>query len=402
MPLLVLGLNHATAPLELRERAAFAPAELDGALRDARKVEGLEEIVVLSTCNRTELITSGQHSMDSLAQWLGTRSAIDLDTLSGHGYRLEETEAVRHVFRVAAGLDSMVLGEPQILGQVKQAFSDAETAEAVGPTLRRLFQKANEAAKRARSQTSIGRNPVSFAFAGVRLAEQIFEDVTQQTALLIGAGEMIDLFAAHLKARGLRRLLFCNRTAARAEKLAHRHAGASVPFSELEAYLPDADLLISCTGSPTPIVTRAALKQALKRRRRRPVCALDIAVPRDIEPAAGSLDDVYLYAVDDLQAEDLIRQHVDQFMHWVQTRDAGAVVGQLRKQLNREADELTAAALGQLARGEDPAQVLPRLAHSLGQRWLHAPSRAIREAAPEDQPALQATVKRLFDLDNDA
>ena len=418
MPLLVLGLNHATAPLELRERAAFAPAELDGALRDARKVEGLEEIVVLSTCNRTELITSGQHSMDSLAQWLGTRSAIDLDTLSGHGYRLEETEAVRHVFRVAAGLDSMVLGEPQILGQVKQAFSDAETAEAVGPTLRRLFQKANEAAKRARSQTSIGRNPVSFAFAGVRLAEQIFEDVTQQTALLIGAGEMIDLFAAHLKARGLRRLLFCNRTAARAEKLAHRHAGASVPFSELEAYLPDADLLISCTGSPTPIVTRAALKQALKRRRRRPVCALDIAVPRDIEPAAGSLDDVYLYAVDDLQAiidrnqqarrdaaeeaEDLIRQHVDQFMHWVQTRNAGAVVGQLRKQLNREADELTAAALGQLARGEDPAQVLPRLAHSLGQRWLHAPSRAISEAAPEDQPALQATVKRLFDLDNDA
>ncbi|WP_348673294.1 glutamyl-tRNA reductase [uncultured Abyssibacter sp.] len=418
MPLLVLGLNHATAPLALREQAAFAPDELEPALNEARQVEGLEEIVVLSTCNRTELITSGQHSTDSLTRWLGSRSALDADTLSGHGYVLEDAAAVRHVFRVAAGLDSMVLGEPQILGQVKQAFADADAAEAVGPTLRRLFQKANEAAKRARSQTSIGRNPVSFAFAGVRLAEQIFEDVTQQTALLIGAGEMIELFAAHLRARGLRRLLFCNRTAARADALAHKHAGASIPFSELDAYLPDADLLVSCTGSPTPIVTRAALKQALKRRRRRPVCALDIAVPRDIEPAASTLDDVYLYAVDDLQAiidrnqqarrdaaeqaEELIQQHVDQFMHWVQTRDAGAVVGELRKRLNREADELTAAALAQIARGEDPAKVLPRLAHTLGQRWLHTPSRAIREAPPEDQAALQAAVKRLFDLDNDA
>lgn len=418
MPLLVLGLNHDSAPLALRERAAFAPTELSEALADARRVGGLAEVVVLSTCNRTEIITSGAHTADALTRWLAGRTALDADTLQAHGYLLEDEAAVRHVFRVAAGLDSMVLGEPQILGQVKQAFADADGAGTVGPTLRRLFQKANEAAKRARSETDIGRNPVSFAFAGVRLAEQIFEDVTEQTALLIGAGEMIELFAAHLKARGLRRLLFCNRTAARAEALAHRHAGASLPFSELDAYLPDADLLISCTGSPTPIVSREAMKQAVKRRRRRPVCALDIAVPRDIDPAAGTLDDVYLYAVDDLQAiidrnqqarrdaaaqaEDLVQRHVDQFMHWLQTRDAGAVVGQLRQQMTQVGDEVAASALAQLQRGDDPAVVLPRLVRSLGQRWLHAPSTAIRQAPPEDQPALQAAVKRLFDLDDNA
>lgn len=418
MPLLVLGLNHDSAPLELRERAAFAPTELPEALVDARQVSGLAEVVVLSTCNRTEIITSGEHDADALRLWLAGRTALDTTTLQSHGYLMEDHDAVRHVFRVAAGLDSMVLGEPQILGQVKQAFADADAAGTVGPTLKRLFQKANEAAKRARSETGIGRNPVSFAFAGVRLAEQIFEDVTEQTALLIGAGEMIELFAAHLKARGLRRLLFCNRTASRAEQLAHRHAGATVPFSELDAYLPDADLLISCTGSPTPLVTRDAMKRAIKRRRRRPVCALDIAVPRDIDPAAGTLDDVYLYAVDDLQAiidrnqqarrdaaeqaEELVQNHVDHFMHWAQTRNAGAVVGQLRRRMAEVGVDATAIALAQLERGEDPAVVLPRLVRSLEQRWLHAPSTAIRGAPPEDQPALQAAVKRLFDLDDNA
>lgn len=417
MSLLILGLNHASAPLALREQAAFAPESLAQALRDAQGISGLDEVAILSTCNRTELITAGHHDTGRLTTWLADRTGLETAALNQHGYVLHDADAVRHVFRVAAGLDSMVIGEPQILGQVKQAVAEAETVGTVGPLLGRLFQKANAAAKHARSETGIGENPVSFAYAGVRLAEQIFEDITAQTALLIGAGEIVDLFAAHLRQRGLRRLLFTNRTASRAEHLAHQHAGATVPFSELDAYLPDADILVTCTAASTPLITAAALRGALKTRRRQPICALDLAVPRDIEPAAGKLDDVYLYAVDDLQAiidrnqqarrnaaeqaETLIASHVAGFMHWLHTRDAGALVSDLRQQLDAAGEPLINKALARLQRGEDPETVLRTLVRGVSGKWMHAPAVAIREATADDQAALQDAVRRLFDLDAD-
>lgn len=416
MSLLILGLNHASAPLALREQAAFAPESLPDALRQAQAVEGLSETVILSTCNRTELVTAGDHDVSELTRWLAGQTGLDAHILTEHAYCLEGAQAVRHIFRVAAGLDSMVIGEPQILGQVKAAVADAQAAGTLGPMLGRLFQKANAAAKHARSETAIGENPVSFAYAGVRLAEQIFEDITAQRALLIGAGEMIDLFAAHLRQRGVRRLVFTNRTTARAEELAHRHAGATVPYTQLDDYLPDADILVSCTAAPAPLITANALRRALKARRRQPICALDLAVPRDIEPAAGKLDDVYLYAVDDLQAiiernqqarrnaaeqaEALIDAHVTEFAHWLDTRDAGALIGRVRERLDLAGEPLINKALARLQRGDDAEDVLRSLVHGMSGKWMHTPAVAIRQAEPTDQAALQDAVRRIFDLDN--
>ena len=406
MALHVLGINHQTAPVSLRETVAFAPDALPRALASLRAQAGVQEAVLLSTCNRTEIYARSDNGPDALAHWLAGQQRSG-DELHAYLYRHDEANAVRHLFRVATGLDSLVLGEPQILGQVKQAWSDARSAGSLGGPLDRAFQQAFATAKRARTETTIGRNPVSVASTAVRLAQESFARLDESDVLLIGAGETIELAARHLVAGKVRRLLVANRTLAHAQDLASRHGGIALPLEDLDRHLAEADIVISATASRTPILQRAQVEHALRQRRHRPMLLLDLAVPRDIAHDVSGLRDVFLYTVDDLeraieenrasrrdaaeQAEAIIEVHAARFLSALGHGDASAPLRRLREHGQAVQAQALAKARAQLAAGRDPAEVLDLLAHTLTNKLLHAPSAALREDA-----ALGDAVARLF------
>jgi len=411
MALHVLGINHQTAPVSLREKVAFAPESLVPALASLRALPEVHEAVLLSTSNRTELYAHSDDDGQALAGWLGTHPQAGSE-LTAYLYRHRDADAVRHLFRVASGLDSLVLGEPQILGQVKQAWSVAREAGALGGQLDRLFQQAFATAKRARTDTRIGVNPVSVASTAVRLAQESFARLDESTVLLIGAGETIELAARHLVDAKVQRLLIANRTLAHAQELASRHGGIALPLAELDKHLAEADIVLSATASRTPILHRAQVEHALKLRRHRPMLLLDLAVPRDIDGDVSGLRDVFLYTVDDLeravednrrgrreaaeQAEAIIELQTARFVeHW---QASGRQQPLLRLRAHGEAaraDSL-ARARQQLAAGMPPEQALDLLAHTLTNRLLHAPTVALREAALSGDGDLARAAEKLF------
>lgn len=412
--LVAIGLNHQTAPVALRERVAFSAETLPATLAALRALPGVEEVALLSTCNRTEIYALTGGDGNALADWLAAHPQDGHAALQLHDYlyRHRDDQAVRHLFRVATGLDSLVLGEPQILGQVKQAWAAARGAGTLGNRLDRLFQHAFVTAKRARTDTRIGANPVSVASAAVRMAEATFARPADSTILLIGAGETIELVALHLAQAKAKRMLFANRTLAHAQELATRHGGVALPLSELERHLAEADIVFSATAARDPILHRAQVAAALKRRRHRPMLLLDLAVPRDIARDVAELEDTFLYTVDDLErvidenrrsrreAADDAEAIVDlQVARFIETLAASAHNGTLRRlRAHGEAvrDESLAKARELLAAGHDPAAVLERLAHGLTNRLLHAPTAALREAALNGDAEIVRAAERLF------
>ena len=417
MQLYALGLNHHTAPLTIRERLAFQPERIDDALHDLTRDRSVREAAILSTCNRTELYFAGEKPQEA-ADWLAAFHRTPLPEVSPYLYAYPQRDAIRHVFRVASGLDSMVLGEPQILGQVKEAAKRAEEAGTMGVLLHKLFQNTFAVAKEVRSTTAIGANIVSMAAAAVHLAERIFERISDQRVLFIGAGEMIDLCAAHFAGGKPRLMAVANRTEARAQVLASRFNAEVMRLDLIGEMLPRFDIVVSCTAAPLPIVGLGMVERAIKARRHRPIVMVDLAVPRDIEPEVGKLDDVFLYTVDDLaqlvdagiesrqqavvEAEQIIDTRVDGFLHWIEARDAVPTIRALREHAEslRVAEVQRAAKL--LARGEDPQAVLDALSQGLTKKLLHGPTRYLNQSEGDQLAGASDLVKRLFNLDRGA
>src|SRR5688572_26476350 len=410
MSLLVLGLNHRTAPIEVRERIVFDAGNLPRALASLGALPGLAEALIVSTCNRTELYCVGAGA-EPLAAWLVAESGGN-EALVACLYRIEGADAVRHVFSVAAGLDSLILGEPQILGQLKDAYRAAQQAGTAGSLLNRLFQTAFAVAKHVRTETAIGASAVSVASAGIQLARRVFAGFERLTALLVGAGEMIELTARHLHAQNIGRLIIANRSTSRAERIAEGLPASVIRLDALPAHLPQADIVVSSTARPGFVIGLGEVRRALEERRHRPMFMLDLAVPRDIDPAIGALEDVYLYTVDHLRlvvdenvkareaeaaaARRIIDADVDAFVAGLKVRDAVPAIRELRGQAESARDVLLAEARRQLAAGQPPDAVLEQLATALTNRLLHAPSAALREAAEKGDAALAEAAARLF------
>ncbi|MDP3295233.1 MAG: glutamyl-tRNA reductase [Nevskia sp.] len=415
MALLTLGLSHHSAPVETRERLAFTQDEIPEALIRLRGLSGVSEAAILSTCNRTEIfaVAAPDHELRLLDWWQRERQA-PAGTIAAHTYVLRDRGTVKHSLRVASGLDSMVLGEPQILGQMKTAFALAQGVKSLGPVLYRLFQHSFSVAKLVRSETEIGAHPVSIAYAAVQMAHHIFSDLRNQSVLLIGAGETIQLLARHLKTSGVGRIVVANRSLEKAQALATSLGGYAISLAEIATHLPEADVVISCTAARGFILGKEPVAHALARRRRKPVLMIDLAVPRDLDPAIASLEDVYLYTLDDLkaviagnmkvrenaakQAEALVEDHATQFERWLESRDAGVTIRRLRDQARISRDDVLEKAARKLANGENPAAVMAFVADTLTNKLLHAPSKALRSADAVQQSQLMDAAERLFDL----
>ncbi|GAA5071853.1 glutamyl-tRNA reductase [Lysobacter panacisoli] len=411
MSLFVLGINHQTAPVSLRERVAFSADTVPAALDALRTLPEVQEVALLSTCNRTELYAVSNDDGQALADWLATHPD-EVGDLHAYLYRHRDADAVRHLFRVATGLDSLVLGEPQILGQVKDAWSTARNAGTLGSQLDRLFQHAFTTAKRARTDTRIGANPVSVASAAVRLAQESFARLEDSTVLMIGAGETIELAARHLVQAKAKRLLIANRTLAHAQELATRHGGVALPLTELDKHLGEADVVISATASRDPVLRKPQVAAALATRRHRPMLLLDLAVPRDIAPDVADLKDVFLYTVDDLEraiednrrsrreaateAEAIVELQVARFTETLAASTRTEPLKRLRAHGEAAKADVLAKAQQQLAAGQDPNEVLNFLAHTLTNRLLHAPTVALREAALTGNAELARAADKLF------
>ncbi|MCC5795700.1 MAG: glutamyl-tRNA reductase [Methylophaga sp.] len=415
MHLVTYGINHNTAPVAVRERFAFDASSLSAALQSLMQHEAVVEAVIISTCNRTEIYCHIDEEYDNpVLSWLHDYHQQSEKDTRQYLYQYQQAEAIRHLFRVASGLDSLVLGEPQILGQLKTAYSAAFNNHAVGKSLGRLFQHAFAVAKQVRTDTAIGNSPVSVAFAAVSLAKQIFSNLAQSTALLIGAGETIELVARHLFDNGIKRIIIANRTLERAHALAMQVNGYAISLGEMPAHLAEADIVLSSTASQLPILGKGMVERALKQRKRRPIFMVDIAVPRDIEPEVSQLEDIYLYCVDDLhdiieenlqsrrdaakQAEEIIDNQVDHFLAWVRTQDAVPVIRAIRETAQQQSIELLSKAQKQLEQGLAPEQVLSELSRSLTNKLLHEPSRQLRQSGFEDNPELIAAARRLFNI----
>jgi glutamyl-tRNA reductase len=423
MAVWALGINHTTAPLDLRGRFAFAPEQLPPTLDHLREAlrtapQGrLAEAAILSTCNRTEIYCASEAAeITPTLQWLAQSGGISPEELRSHTYMLQGDEAARHAFRVASGLDSMVLGEAQILGQMKDAVRAAEEAGALGQTLNQLFQRSFAVAKEVRSSTEIGAHSISMAAAAVRLAGNLFEDLRQIRILFVGAGEMIELAATHFAAKNPKSVAIANRTLERGQALATRFGGEAMRLADLPARLHEFDAVISCTASTLPLIGLGAVERALKLRKHRPMFMVDLAVPRDIEPEVGQLSDVYLYTVDDLatvvqagqaqrqaavaQAEVIIDTGVRNFMHWMDQRDPAHGVVSLIQQLNTQAESWRAAELARarklIAKGESTDAVLEALARGLTQKMLHGALAELNtgDSATRERAAL--SIQRIF------
>ncbi|MFO1182402.1 glutamyl-tRNA reductase [Ottowia sp.] len=418
MAVWALGLNHNTAPLDLRGRFAFALDTIAPALKGLREQHTRHpEAAILSTCNRTEVYcASEQVQVDHTLGWLARAGQVPVDALRQHTYTLQGDQTARHAFRVASGLDSMVLGEPQILGQLKSAVRAAEDAGALGSTLGQLFQRSFAVAKQVRSSTEIGAHSISMAAAAVRLAGNLFEDLGRTRVLFIGAGEMIELAATHFAARQPQAIAIANRTLERGEKLAGRFGAQVMRLADLPERLHEFDIIVSCTASTLPILGLGAVERTLKKRRHRPMFMVDLAVPRDIEPEVAQLDDVYLYTVDDLaqvvqtgqasrqaavaQAEVIIDAGVQSFMHWLDQRDPAGGVVPLIRQLNAQADEWRAIEIARarkrLAKGEDVEAVLEALSRGLTQKMLHGAMAELHTTSPDARDGTAQAIERLF------
>jgi glutamyl-tRNA reductase len=408
-----LGINHHSAPLAIREKVAFGADRLRHALADLTHNRPVKEVAILSTCNRTEIYCAAE-TPDVVIDWLAQYHQVDRHELVSYLYTHDQPEAVRHAFRVASGLDSMVIGEPQILGQMKDAVRAAEESGTLGTQLHKLFQRSFSVAKEVRSTTAIGANIVSMAAAGVHLAERIFESVTEQRVLFIGAGEMIELCAAHFCARKPKQVTIANRTLERGQALAEQYGGQAIRLDELGEHLAQHDIVVSCTASPLPIIGLGMVERAIKVRRHRPMFMVDLAVPRDIEEEIGNLDDIFLYTVDDLaqvvesglesrqaavvEAEDIIARRVQDFLSWLQSRDTVPVIRSLRDSAERMRRHEMEHALKLLAKGEAPEKVLDQLSHRLTNKFLHTPTQALNLAEGAERAEFQAAAARLFHL----
>jgi glutamyl-tRNA reductase len=412
----ILGINHKTAPVALREKVAFSEDRLVAALLTLRQEMGVAEALILSTCNRTEVYWSGTASGSELSRWLERHHGNDLD-LAASLYVHQESRAIEHTFSVASGLDSMVLGEVQILGQLKDAYRIAQESGSTGPILNKLFQAAFSAAKRVRTETRIGANAVSLASATVSLARRVYEDLSVHNVLLVGAGDMNALTARHFMSAGIKRMVIANRTLERAQALARELNAHAVPLTDLEQQLAEADIVISCTASAEPLIGRRAVEAAIRARRRRPIFMVDMAVPRDIDPTVAELEDVYLFSIDDLQqlvdeniqqrevaaggARLLINEEVARFLAESRAQDAGPAIRALRQQADGIRQHTVEQARRMLAAGKSTDEVIDYLANTLTNRLLHAPTQALRQAAELTDLALAETVTRLLTDERD-
>ncbi|MDQ5767328.1 glutamyl-tRNA reductase [Thiothrix subterranea] len=417
MSILIVGVNHKTAPVSIREKVSFSPDSLPLALHAAHQV--VPENLILSTCNRTEIYaaTHPQQSVAALIDWLASWHKMPASQLQPYLYIHQQDEAVRHALRVACGLDSLVLGEPQILGQLKTALQAASDQATTGNQLNRLMQHAFSTAKKVRTQTSIGANPVSVAFAAVSLAKQIFSKLEKQTALLIGAGETIELVGKHLATNNIGKIIVANRSVDKAQKLAAEYGGKGIGLPELADHLPQADIVISSTASPVPILGKGAVERALKIRKHRPMFMVDIAVPRDIEQEVAELDDVYLYTVDDLhsvieenlqsrraaaeQAEGMVSTEVSHFMAWLRAQDHMNTIRAYRARTDSIRQEVFDKATALLQNGKSPEEALQFLAHTLANKLSHDATQAMHHAARNGDHQLLAHARALFNLSTD-
>ena len=424
MAVWALGINHHTAPLDLRGRFAFALDQIEPTLQGLRasltsagKAHNAVETAILSTCNRTEIYCAADApAMDHTMHWLANSGGVAPELLRQHSYVLQDGLVARHAFRVASGLDSMVLGEAQILGQMKNAVRAAETAGALGTTLNQLFQRSFAVAKEVRSSTEIGAHSISMAAAAVRLAGQLFEDLTKIRVLFVGAGEMIELVSTHFAARNPKQITIANRTMERGEKLASQFGANTMRLADLPEHLHEYDAIISCSASTLPIIGLGAVESALKKRKRRPIFMVDLAVPRDIEAEVKHLNDVYLYTVDDLatvvrtgqaqrqaavqQAEVIIDTGVQNFMQWMDQRNPVGGSVSLIQQVNAQADEWRALEIARakklIAKGEDIDTVLEALSRGITQKMLHGTMAALHKGDADERAQTADTVSRLF------
>ena len=412
----ILGINHKTAPVALREKVAFTEDRLGAALLTLRQELGVAEALILSTCNRTEVYWSGTASGSELSQWLERHHGNNLD-LAASLYVHQESRAVEHTFSVASGLDSMVLGEVQILGQLKDAYRIAQESGSTGPVLNKLFQAAFSAAKRVRTETRIGANAVSLASATVSLARRVYEDLSAHNVLLVGAGDMNALTARHFMSAGVKRMVIANRTLEKARALADELNAHAAPLTDLDKELAEADIVISCTASAEPLIAKRAVEAAIRVRRRRPIFMVDMAVPRDIDPEVAELEDVYLFSIDDLQqlvneniqqrevaaggARLLINEEVARFLAESRAQDAGPAIRALRQQAEGIRQQTVEQARRMLAAGKTTDEVIDYLANTLTNRLLHAPTQALRQASELADLALAETVTRLLTEERD-
>ena len=415
MTLLTLGINHKTAPVHVREKVAFAPDHLPRQLRDANSTLGVQEVAILSTCNRTELYFCAEHGdASSLLKWMHETHDVPLEQLDACHYALAGEEAVQHIMRVASGLDSLILGEPQILGQMKSAYAVAQEAGTLGPELDRLFRQTFTVAKQVRTDTAIGENPVSVAYAAVNLAQRIFSDLSTSKALLIGAGETIDLVAKHLVDAGVTDITVANRTLARAEALAQQFGAKAILLSDISEELYKADIVIASTASPLPILGKGTVERALRKRKHAPMFMVDIAVPRDIEGEVAEFDDVYLYSVDDLKdiieenvrqresaaldAEEIIEAGSADFMRQLRTLDAVNTLKAFRQHAEVIRDTEMEKALKRIQNGDAPEKVLNTLANMLTNKLIHSPTVQMREASAQGRKEVMGWVQELYQL----
>ncbi|MEQ5392956.1 glutamyl-tRNA reductase [Proteus sp. fly-1013] len=402
MTLLALGINHKTAPVALREKVSFSPDTMGDALNNLLQQPAVRGGVVLSTCNRTELYLSmedKENSHEQLIRWLCQYHQIEPNDLKNSVYWHQDNQAVSHLMRVASGLDSLVLGEPQILGQVKKAFADSQNYHSLSSELERLFQKSFSVAKRVRTETQIGANAVSVAFAACTLARQIFESLSSLTILLVGAGETIELVARHLREHQVKKIIIANRTKERAQRLANEVDAEVITLSEIDECLAQADIVISSTASPLPIIGKGMVERALKKRRNQPMLLVDIAVPRDIEQDVEKLNNVYLYSVDDLeaiiqhnreqrqaaavQAEHIVQQESGQFMDWLRAQGAVGAIREYRDSAEMLRAEMTEKAITLIQNGADAEKVIQQLSHQLMNRLIHTPTKSLQQAASD-------------------
>ena len=413
MSLFAFGINHQTAPLAVREQVVFQTEQLIQALRDLVAERPVTEAAIISTCNRTEIYCATAQP-EGVVDWLANYHRLSAAQIKPYLVEWPEDQAVAHAFRVASGLDSMVLGEPQILGQFKTAVRSAEEAGTLGWLLNKLFQRTFSVAKRVRTETEIGANTVSMAAAAVRLAERIYPTITEEKILFIGAGEMIELAATHFAARQPRQLTFANRTIARAQGLAERFVGETIPLEAVSELLAGFDIVVSCTASPLPIIGKGLMESAIKTRRRRPILVFDLAVPRDVEIEVSALEDVFLYTVDDLgeiarqgleqraeavsQAEVIITEQVGVFQDWLGQRELVPMIRALRATAEQARSQELARAERRLAQGGAPQEVLAELARALTNKLIHPPTHALSHASEQERAALVAALSRLYSI----
>ena len=418
MPLFTIGISHHTAPIEVREKVAITPTDFSDRVRALCSMPGMEEVVILGTCNRMEIycLASGL-GKDEVLDWVHEVNGIPPGQLDGYFYAHQGEDVARHLVRVASGLDSLVVGETQILGQLKDAWQLAHDAGSMGRVLDRLFQHSFAAAKTIRTHSGIGEHPVSVAYTAVVLARQIFGDISTKTVVLVGAGEMVQLCGRYLRDHGIANLLIVNRSLDKALELANELKAEAMTLDKLGAALPRADILISSTGSPEPVIRKPDIKAALRERRHRPMFLVDIAVPRDIEPAVSSIKDVYLYTIDDLQqvvdenmeqrneaakaARPEVEEAVDGFMRWLYGIRAARSLRKIRERSHQFEEEVLEKALRRLEAGQDPTRVLKQMASTLTNKILHSPSKRLREAAESQEYEILTAADWIFRPDGE-